>query len=123
MFRLVAMCCAVAAITFGSLPRAEAVAIGDTFAYDTVDAIEVFGPQIRVTGILSGQSSPSTTLYTVVNSTTGSNISEPTDVAASRCDRLALLAMTKPGKYQFAVVAMSTFAPLHVSCKLIVRTP
>jgi hypothetical protein len=121
MFRLVAMCCAITAFTFEAA-RPAAAAVGDTIAYDTVDAIEVFGPQIRVTGIISGQGSPTTAQYTVLGSRTASNDSEPTDVAASRCDRLALLAMSKPGKFQFAVFVRS-ITPPGVSCKLIVRTP
>lgn len=65
MFRLVAMCCAIAAFTFGGLPPAVA-AFGDTTTYDTVDAVEVLADQIRVAGIISGQRAPSTTLYTIV---------------------------------------------------------
>lgn len=114
MFRLVVMCCAIAAFTFAGLPPAVA-AFGDTTTYDTVDAVEVLGNQIRVTGIISGQSAPSTTLYGIVSS--GSD-----DVAASRCDRLALLAMSKPGKFQFALVEELT-TPRRFGCKLIVRTP
>jgi hypothetical protein len=108
------MCCAIAAFTFTGLSPAVA-AFGDSITYEAVDAVEVLADQIRVMGIISGQGAPSTTLYTIVN--TGS-----TDVAASRCDRLALLAMSKPGKFQFAVVEeLST--PVRFGCKLIVRTP
>ena len=114
MFRLVAMCCAIAAFTLGGLPSAMA-AFGDTTTYDTIDAVEVLGAQIRVTGIIAGQAAPSTALYTIINS--GS-----TDVAASRCDRLALLAMSRPGKFQFAMVEELT-TPIRFGCKLIVRAP
>ena len=121
MFRLVAMCCAIAAFTFEA-PRPAAAAAGDTTTYDTVDAIEVQADQIKVTGIISGQGDPTTRLYKIVSSPTAVSGAEPTDVAASRCDRLALLAMSKPGKFQFAVVQIVDFSPRY-SCKLIVRTP
>jgi hypothetical protein len=114
VLRLVVMCCAIAAFTFGSPPPAVA-AFGDTTTYDTVDAVEVLADQIKVTGIISGQGAPSTTLYGIVGS--GS-----TDVAASRCDRLALLAMSKPGKFRFALVEELT-SSRRFGCKLIVRTP
>jgi hypothetical protein len=121
MLRLVAMCCAIAAFTFGALPPAAA-AFGDTITYDTVDAIEVLADQIKVTGIISGQGAPSTTLFRIVSSPPSSTTGGSTDVAASRCDRLALLAMSKPGKYQFAIVQAADFGA-RFSCKLIVRTP
>lgn len=115
MFRLVAMCCAIAMFLFGDpLPAAAA---GNPITYDTVDAIEVLANEIKVTGIISGQDAPSTTLYTIISSSSSTG---RTDVAASRCDRLALLAMSKPGKYQFAVTLVG-FS--EYSCKLIVRTP
>src|SRR5712672_2848201 len=91
MFRLVAMCCVIAAFTFEA-PRPAAAAAGDTTTYDTVDAIEVQADQIKVTGIISGQGDPTTRLYKIVSSPTAVSGAEPTDVAASRCDRLALLA-------------------------------
>jgi hypothetical protein len=119
MFRLVAMCCAIATFTFAA-PRPAAAAVGDTTTYDTVDAVEVMADQIRVTGIISGQAAPSTQLYRIVSSPpSGGGF---TDTAASRCDRLALLAISKPGKYQFATVQVVDFSP-RFSCKLIVRTP
>jgi len=121
MFRLVAMCCAIAAFTFeAALPAGAAV--GDTTTYDTIDAIEVLADQIKVTGIISGQGAPNTTLYRIASSPTDFSGGGPTDVAASRCDRLALLAISKPGKYQFATVQVVESSPRY-SCKLIVRAP
>ena len=117
MFRLVAMCCAIAAFTFGGMQPAVA-AFGDTTTYDTVDAVEVLSDQIKVTGIISGQGVPSTTRYSIVGSS-----SSPSEVAASRCDRLALLAMSRPGKFQFALVEELSISSPKFGCKLIVRTP
>lgn len=106
MFRLVAMCCAIVAVMVGG-PLPAMAATSDTTTYD---AVEVVSSVITVTGIISGQGAPTTTTYTVLGGTE----------SAARCDRLALLAMAKPGKFQFAVVTQ--FGD-EVSCKLIVRTP
>ena len=85
--------------------------------YDTVDAVEVYGGTVAVTGIISGQAAPSTLRYTIQNGA-DSNTTE----AAARCDRLALLVIAKPGKYQLAFARPEgSFA--WFSCKLIVRTP
>jgi len=116
MFRRVAMWCAIAAFTFAGLP--PAMAAGNTITYDTVDAVEVLADRISVTGIISGQGTPSTREYTIFSS---SSTTGATDVAASRCDRLALLAMSKPGKFQFAVTLLTGTGAF--SCTLIVRAP
>ena len=107
MFRLVVMCYAIAAFTVGG-PLPAMAATSGTTAYDTIDAVEVVDTFITVTGIISGQGAPTTTTYVVVGGTE----------SAARCDRLALLALTKPGKYQFAVVPQGIDV---FSCKLIVR--
>jgi hypothetical protein len=87
--------------------------------YDAVDAVEAWADRVAVTGIISGQSDVTTLLYPIEDSASN------TTTAAARCDRFALLAMSKPGKYQFATV----FQPdgggfrLAFSCKLILRAP
>ena len=105
----------IACLTLGALclisSQPARAATGDLTLYATVDAIKVLATVIEVTGIVVGQSAPSTVSYSIAT----------TDVAASRCDRLALLAMSKPGKFQFGMVDES-FGD-HFSCKLIVRTP
>jgi hypothetical protein len=85
--------------------------------YDTIDAVEVWADHIVITGIISGQSSPSELSYTILD---GSSTSTPG--GAARCDRLAMLAVAKPGKYQFATVLVPGFGS-RFGCKLIVRTP
>lgn len=115
MFRLVAICGAIVGFTFGMLP--PAMGAGNTITYDTVDAVEVLSNRITVTGIISGQGTPSTSQYTILSSSSSNG---PTDVAASRCDRLALLAMSKPGKFQFAVTFIGSSS---YSCTLLVRAP
>ena len=115
MFRLVAIYGAIVGLTLGVLP--PAMGAGNTITYDTVDAVEVLANIITVTGIIAGQSTSSTTQYTILSS---SSPNTGTDVAASRCDRLALLAMSKPGKFQFAVTRIGFSG---YSCTLIVRAP
>ncbi len=108
----------LAVVGLAALLPAEArgnPAIGPV-TYDTVDAVEVLDNRITITGIAAGGSVPVELTFTILDvpgSTTGA--------AAARCDRLALLAMAKPGKYQFATTATNT--SLRFGCKLIVRTP
>lgn len=102
-----------------SLAVAEAPIATTSAVYETIDAIEVWGNRITITGIISGQSAPSELQYVILDLSTSS--STPTDSAA-RCDRLATLAMTKPGKYQFAMVMPDDIVH-RFGCKLIVRAP
>jgi hypothetical protein len=67
-------------------------AAGTTYTFATVDSIKAYEKNLYVTGILDGNSTPSTITATLTDST-----------AAERCDRLALIAMSKPGKYAFAM--------------------
>ncbi|HZJ67532.1 MAG TPA: hypothetical protein VFD36_28710 [Kofleriaceae bacterium] len=102
--------------------RPAAANIGDIIvAYDTVDAVEVVANQISVTGIVTGEGAPSRRTFSILANATGPGSSTQTDVAASRCDRLALLAMSKPGKFQFAIVDVGSSS--RFGCKLTLRTP
>jgi|SRR6185503_10679451 len=117
MTRQLATCLAIAALTVIS-PDPAGAAVGDiVVAYDTVDAVEAVANQISITGIVAGESAPSRRTFTILGTSISSS---PQDVAASRCDRFALLAMTKPGKFQFAIVDVGLSA--RFGCKLIVRT-
>ena|ERR1041384_621210 len=109
----------VAGLVLASLailsPR-PAAADGTPIVYDTVDALQLRNNNvIRVTGIISGQGASSTTDYNLISGSVGS-----VDYAA-RCDRLALLAMSKPGKFQFVITSTGGFSGFY--CQLIVRTP
>jgi hypothetical protein len=116
MLRILTACVVLAALSLLSAQPVIA-ADGDVTLYDTVDEIRVSDDRITVTGVITGQSAATTTMYVIANNHTSGN---PTDVAASRCDRLALLAMSKPGKFRFGVV--EEFFD-QFSCKLRVRTP
>jgi hypothetical protein len=109
--------CVVLAVV--SLLSAQPViaAAGDVTLYDTVDEIRVSDERIIVTGIVAGQSVATTATYLILNNHISSS---PTDVAAARCDRLALLAMSKPGKFRFGVVEEDS---RRFSCKLRVLAP
>jgi hypothetical protein len=109
MPRTLVACLVLAACSLMSAQPVFA-ANGDVTLYDTVDEIVVVIGQITVTGVVAGQSAATTRTYVILRG----------DVSASRCDRLALLAMAKPGKFRFGVVeeALEEF-----SCKLRVLTP
>jgi hypothetical protein len=128
MFRHLIPSIALAALaTFSPTPAGAAV--GSLTTFDTVDAIEAtfatsdssHAVGVRVTGIIVGNSGPTTvsvklTSVTIVNA---SGVG-PVDPVA-RCDRMAMLAMSRPGKFQFALVETNVFEVF--TCKLIVRAP
>jgi hypothetical protein len=101
-------------------PASAAATPGGPAVYDTIDAVEVSGARITLTGIIAGQTVPTERFYTISDGSFqgGSTISS-SPAAAARCDRLAMLAMVKPGKYQFATTQIGSF----FGCKLIVRAP
>jgi len=119
MTRHLAGCLALAALSLVPAASAADVIPGQAPAvYDTVDAVEVWGSRIIVTGIIAGQDTPSEISYIIYDGTSSS----PSPEGANRCDRLALLAIAKPGKYQFATTLVPAFG-FRFGCKLIVRTP
>jgi hypothetical protein len=117
VFRDLAILAATLAISLVSTTPASADIADGPHVYDTVDAVQS-GPgdrRITITGIIAGQSTVTTLTYTL---RTISPTSSNEDVMA-RCDRFALLAMAKPGKYQFATVGLQG----ALDCKVIVRAP
>lgn len=104
----------IASLTFLA-PRTAAAAVSYTF--DTVDAVEIVRPtttstpDVIVTGIQAGQTTPSSVTFHVNNA----------DFARD-CERLAVIAMSKPGKYQF-VLKISASSVDPGGCKLIRRNP
>jgi hypothetical protein len=110
---------AIAALAFvSSTPAAAEPPIGNPAVYDTVDGIVVWGFRIIVTGIISGQSAQSTFVYLLFDEASSSGFASDT---ANRCDRLALLAMSKPGRFQFAVAHVP--GSVLFRCGLTVRAP
>ncbi len=83
-----------------------------THSFDTIDAIdtdESSNNRLILTGILTGQTGPTTVSFFLGY-----------DTVAQRCERFALLLMAKPGKYRLLIggVGLST-----AECKLVVRAP
>lgn len=113
-FRGLAILAATLAISLVSSTPAIADFPFDGQVYDTVDAVQSDAAFITITGIVVGQSTATTSTYRI-----RSLIND--GASAARCDRFALLAMAKPGKYQFATVMVSSFP--EFDCKLTVRTP
>jgi hypothetical protein len=114
MSRHLATCLVIAALAVVSSGPAIA-AQGDVIAYDTVDGIEASGSTVIViTGVVVGQGASTTIRY-------GISISGASDYLA-RCEKFAMLAMSKPGKFQFAVVQADSFGD-RFNCRLIARTP
>ncbi|MCE9579002.1 MAG: hypothetical protein K8W52_38110 [Deltaproteobacteria bacterium] len=109
MHRLV-IAATVAALALTSNPPAHAA--GPTFVeFETVDAVETNNGYFAVTGILVGASAPTRVAFAPITTL---------DVAG-RCERFALLAMSKPGKYLFSASVYQSGYPTN--CKLALRTP
>jgi hypothetical protein len=112
--------CVVLASSLLIAPRPAAAAVTDF--YDTIDAVEVANGDsnpsttLRVTGIRTGQTESTVTVYNFGSSSSPSNID-----MAMHCQRLAVLVMSKPGKFQYAIGPGPNL--IAHGCKLIARTP
>jgi hypothetical protein len=111
-----ALCAALALATTLSAPSPAAAEIGDVTTYETIDAIEPYGGYVKITGVIAGQSNASEIQYQMLSS----GGSDAWVVNAARCERLALLAMSKPGKYTFALTQQWGG---QYSCKLSLVAP
>ena len=111
LFRGLAILAVTLAISLASTRPASADFPFVGQVYDTVDAVESDTGFITITGIAVGQSTATTSSYRI-------DAEAPEDGVA-RCDRFALLAMAKPGKYQFATVGPDRND--RFVCKLSVR--
>lgn len=114
VFRGLAILAAILATSLVSTTPASADFPFVGQVYDTVDAVQSDAGLITITGIVVGQSTATTSSYGIVA------ISSSEDGVA-RCDRFALLAMAKPGKYQFATVGPGIND--RFVCKLTLRAP
>ena len=86
-------------------PRPAAAAV--SALYDTIDSAEVSqransttSPSLTVQGILAGTSTPVTRTYFFNNN---SGLGADGVETALHCQRLALMVMSKPGKFQFGI--------------------
>jgi hypothetical protein len=79
------------------------------YVFTTVDAVDLNSITLTVTGVLEGESAPSShSVYFVSSAPLG-------DAQLSGCERKALLAMSKPGQYTFSITQLTQYG---VSCKL-----
>jgi hypothetical protein len=126
MYRL-AICFVTASLVLAA-PRPGAADASILTVFDTVDSVEIqYVPicstcsanhsVVMVRGIRSGSSTPTTSSF---------DFGQAADIA-TRCGNLAVIAMSKPGKYQFGIGAdtSSQTGGLggHGDCKLILVTP
>ncbi len=90
-----------------SADRVTVFAAVDSFAYDPHSSL------ITMTGVVQGDASASEKLFYYRGL-------DQNDVEAllrlQSCERMALLAMAKPGQYQFQITVPVTYA--YVTCKL-----
>ena len=98
----------------GALAAEQDAEYDRPYTFETVDAYEANDRTfIIVTGVLQGETSPRTLRFWA------GGASDVRLLQLQRCDRMALLTMSKAGRYYFQVTRYeSVMSPLGVSCKL-----
>jgi hypothetical protein len=99
--------------------------------YDAVDSVEVnkrdsdftgSPPTLTVRGVIAGGSAPQSRRYVFNNNSTSTTSQTDGLEAAMHCHRLAVLVMSKPGKFQFAI-AGPIGSTANSGCRLMLITP
>ncbi|QDF07802.1 hypothetical protein BHS04_32065 [Myxococcus xanthus] len=104
----------LAAMFAASTAMAERAETGREYVFTTVDSYTVqLEGTIEITGVLQGEASPRTLTFSAPNNTQNSAVAY-----RDRCDRLALLAMTKPGAYLFTTSSGGSISYHQFACKL-----
>lgn len=80
-----------AAVLAACSMRAEAQASATPYVFTTVDAIEVVVTTLNVTGVLEGETAARRISFSFPSSS---------PIQRDSCERLMLLAMSKPGQYR-----------------------
>lgn len=106
----IAVSALAAALTLLPPPPALAQPAPVGVSYATIDAIETTSRTLWITGIVEGGTAPTRTGYFLLDA----------DKMMDRCERFALLVMSKPGKYQMTLINPSTTS---ARCMLSVRAP
>ncbi|WP_426754844.1 hypothetical protein [Myxococcus sp. Y35] len=90
-----------AALFAAPAAMAEDAPIGRSYVFTTVDDYSIrLDGVINVTGVLHGEEEPRTVTFKVILS---HGVEANFQTLGGRCDRMALLAMTKPGAYLFTM--------------------
>jgi hypothetical protein len=106
---LIALALALATTTLSAAPVAHADPPSTT-VFDAVDMVQGESSRLTVTGLVAGQ--PTTKAWLIYGSSGD---------GALRCERMALLAMSKPGKYTFSVIQGTSIEPTR--CQLALTNP
>ncbi|NVI96778.1 hypothetical protein HV824_01380 [Myxococcus sp. AM009] len=115
--RLVRTASVVAALALAPSALAEEAEYGTSYVFTTVDALLGYslGGGFEVTGILEGEATPRTIRFW----SSGGNYESQQGFGA-RCDRMALLLMTRPGRFRLTVEMPSS---LQATTCMLTRLP
>jgi hypothetical protein len=114
MKRIALVAASLAAI-FTSSDVARAQAAATPYVLDAVDAVEIRGSQLRVTGVVQGDAAPSTVVMD------WSYFGTDRVALMQGCERKALLAMSRPGAYRLTLT--QTYTSYLPVCALSRVTP
>ena len=93
MTRLGFVATATVLLSMGSVARAQTTPL--VYVFVTVDAVTMQNGALTVTGIKEGESSPSQEYVSFSSSSTSG--------ALDSCNRMAVLAMTRPGQFLYTI--------------------
>lgn len=104
-------------------PTPVPAAIVSTYVFETVDSYDIYGDrrEVKITGIISGEAEPRTVTltYNAVASSSAGSDEFSAKRTFERCERFALMAMSRPGQYFLELrqeTSPGSFS--HVGCKL-----
>jgi hypothetical protein len=99
-----------------ALSQSATPVLNTPYLFATVDSYDVkgIGALVTVTGVLQGDQEPTTLTFRYSTSSSSSYESART---FERCERLALLAMSKPGQYLLEL-RQENNTVYHLGCKL-----
>ncbi|NVJ03694.1 hypothetical protein HUW63_00330 [Myxococcus sp. AM001] len=114
--RLVRTASVVAALALAPSALAEEAEYGTSYVFTTVDAVQAYsGNGFEVTGVLEGESAPRSISFYAAYGDEASY-----QAFGLRCDRMALLLMTRPGRFHLTVRMPS---PLQATTCMLTRLP
>jgi hypothetical protein len=98
-------------------------AITAIYVFETVDSYDIAGErrEVKVTGIISGEAEPRTVTltYAPIYSSSSSTDEVGSKRTFERCERFALMAMSKPGQYLLEMRQETIYSGTYmIGCKL-----